>query len=384
MSSDLHSTESVKERISEYIGNWFGQPGKHYGIGYMLVVLLVCSLIGFVFYLLNLAESNIVTVYILGVLMISAQTTKMRYCFISAVLAILLFNWLYAEPRFTLFYYDPRHTVTMVLLLIMSMLVAFISQQIRRRTAEQAALAVKAESELLRLNLLRSLGHDLRTPLTSISGDAEILLTRGDVLRQDSKEELYHNIYDNAEWLTTMVENVLYVTRFENGTMEIDRQPIVLSDLISESLQYISKKKQEHIILLDPTEDILLVNVDPNMIVQMLVNLINNAIKHTQVGSTIWITERQEENWAVVEVADNGPGIANQEAIFNIFYSTASTELQPDEKRGMGLGLPLSKSIIEMHDGELYYKKNIPHGAIFGFQLPVERTEDLHDNNFGN
>ena len=167
---------SAQKRMLERISHRLVEPyqGRR-GMCFSLAVLLLCSLIGYGFFRLDLAESNIITVYMLGVLLVAMLTAQWRCWVISSVLAVLLFNCLYAEPRFTLFYYDPQHTVAMLLLLLASLSVGWLSSLYRSRMAEQAALNLRAESERLRVDLLRSVGHDLRTPLTGISGEAQLL-----------------------------------------------------------------------------------------------------------------------------------------------------------------------------------------------------------------
>ena len=372
------------QKINLFLTDWMGKKiSASHGFWFVLTVLAICTGAGYLFYLLNFAESNIVTIYILGVLIISARTMKTGYSIFSAIAGILLFNCLYAEPPFTLLYYDPRHTVTMIMLMVAALIVGYFSQQFQRRMEERAKLALEAESERLRINLLRSIGHDLRTPLTSISGDVQILLDKGDVLKNESRDQLYQEIYDNSEWLISVVENLLYVTRFDNGSMAIEKQPELLSDLLAESLKHINKKKDEHTFLFDIQNDLLFVNVDGHMIMQVIINILNNAIKHTQADSTIWITLKEQNGKAVLEIADNGPGVKDKgDRVFDLFYSKSN--MYPEEKLGFGLGLTLSKAIIEAHDGSIYYKNNVPQGAIFGFALPIERMEELDDNRAGN
>lgn len=365
-----------RQRITEMFDNLVDGnllAGQH-GLIFCLSVLLLCSSIGFVFYLCGISESNIITVYVVGVLTISILTNESIYWVGSSIVAVLLFNCLYAEPRFTLLYYDPQHTIAMLLLLLAAVSVGLLAQQFRRKMEEQSEMDRKADREVLRVNLLRSIGHDLRTPLTGISGDAEILISRGEQMSEDLRLSLYENIYDNSEWLIDMVENMLFVTRIdkESGSLPINKQPELLSELVDESLRHISKKSSQHTINCDCIEDMLMVNVDAHMIMQVITNIVNNAIKHTQVGSTINITTRRQDNQAVLEVADDGPGVSgDSDRVFEMFYSTGGTE--NGERRGMGLGLSLGKIIIEVHGGQIYYRPNQPKGAIFGFTLPIER-----------
>lgn len=363
-------------KYASRLGRRLLQVDAGYGFGFCLGVLFFCSLVGLIFYVCDLAESAIITVYILGSLLVAVLTDKTRYWTFSSVAAVLLFNCLYAEPRFTLLYYDPRHTVTMLMLLLASLLAGGLTQTFRRRMQDKTAADVAAQSERLRADLLRSVSHDLRTPLTGISGDAQILLSKGAEMSGETRTQLYQHIYDNSEWLISMVENILFVTRLDNANQEIGLQTELLAELVDEALQHVSKKSADHIITRQVEDEMQLVTVDANMIIRVIVNLVNNAIKHTQSGSHIIVSAFcRDEDTAVVEVADDGPGLGlAAERVFDMFYSTPGTEA--GEPHGMGLGLALCKSIVKAHGGEIYCHENMPHGAVFGFTLQTEKMED--------
>ena len=244
-----------------------------------------------------------------------------------------------------------------------------------REKAESALLALK---EQLRANLLRSISHDLRTPLTSISGNASNLLSNGDKFDDETKKQLYSDIYDDSLWLNNLVENLLSVTRIEEGKMNIRLQTELLDEVIAEALQHISRAKTEHRIVFRSSEEFMLVRVDARMIMQVVINMVDNAIKYTQKDSEITISTQKCKDKAVVRIADNGPGIPDEmkPLVFEMFYSGAKNIA--DSRRSLGLGLSLCKSIITAHDGELVLSDNVPHGAVFTFSLPIEEV-NLHE-----
>jgi len=244
-----------------------------------------------------------------------------------------------------------------------------------RNTAEKEEAKLQAESEKLRANLLRSISHDLRTPLTAISGNASILLSDSENLGTDARKQMYGDIYDDSVWLHNLVENLLAVTKIEEGRLELKTQPQLAEEIVSEAMQHISRKRSEHTITVTHEDELLLAQCDARLIVQTIINLVDNAIKYTPVGSHIEISTRWEESMAMFTVADDGPGIPDQEKkqIFQMFY-TGSTAVA-DSRRSLGLGLSLCKSIVTAHGGTISVSDNQPVGTVFTFTIPAGEVE---------
>lgn len=244
--------------------------------------------------------------------------------------------------------------------------------------AEKEEAAVLAKNEQLRANLLRSISHDLRTPLTSISGSADMLLTSEQSLSAEQRHQLYSDMYDDSLWLINLVENLLSVTKIEEGTMNLRFKPELLDDLVAEALRHINRKSAEHHISVRHSSEFIMVRVDARLIVQVIINLVDNAIKYTQKDSHIEIHIAQQGEKAIVEVSDDGPGISDNDKprIFDMFYTANVTVA--DSRRSLGLGLSLCKSIINAHNGEISVSDNVPHGTVFRFTLPTEEVT-LHE-----
>ncbi|WP_394924424.1 ATP-binding protein [uncultured Robinsoniella sp.] len=240
--------------------------------------------------------------------------------------------------------------------------------------AERKEAAVKLQQEQLRANLLRSISHDLRTPLTSISGNASVLIGNEDKISEVQRKKLYIDIYDDSMWLINLVENLLSVTRIDNGTMRLNMQAELLDEAITEALSHISRKAEEHYIEVKQEDDLQVARMDIKLIVQVFINLVDNAIKYTPPGSRITITTKSRGGSVQVEIADDGNGIPNEDKkrLFDMFY-TANNSVA-DGRRGMGLGLALCKSIITAHGGDLTIHDNMPHGTIFRFTLKAEEV----------
>ena len=235
------------------------------------------------------------------------------------------------------------------------------------KAKEEASMI--ARKEKLRANLLRTISHDLRTPLTSISGNACNLCNHYEMLDDETRKQIFSDIYDDSEWLIQLVENLLSVTRIENGEMKLNQSIEIMDDVIDEALKHIDRNKVEHDIEVCRPEELIIANIDAKLIIQVVINIVNNAIKYTQAGSVIKIEYGNKNDMVYVNISDNGPGMddAIKEHVFDMFY-TGQNEIA-DSKRSMGLGLALCKSVVEAHGGSIEVKDNIPCGCIFTFYL---------------
>ena len=238
---------------------------------------------------------------------------------------------------------------------------------------EKEKNAVMAKNEQLRADLLRAISHDLRTPLCSISGNADMLLGNSDRLDEATKHQIYSDIYDDSEWLTGVVENLLSITRLNDGRLKFKFTDQLLDEVIVESLRHISRKHDDYKIVTD-CEELVLARMDVRLIMQVLVNLIDNAIKYTPPGSVICIRGTKTDGKAQISVEDNGPGIPEEMKthIFEMFYTGKTTVA--DSHRSLGLGLALCHSIIEAHEGTLVLTDHNPHGCNFTFTLPLSEV----------
>ena len=235
---------------------------------------------------------------------------------------------------------------------------------------EKEKNAVMAKNEQLRADLLRAISHDLRTPLCSISGNADMLLGNSNRLDEATKHQIYSDIYDDSEWLTGVVENLLSITRLNDGRLKFKFTDQLLDEVIVESLRHISRKHDDYKIVTD-CEELVLARMDVRLIMQVLVNLVDNAIKYTPPGSVICIRGTKTDGKAQISVEDNGPGIPEEmkSHIFEMFYTGKTTVA--DSQRSLGLGLALCHSIIEAHEGTLVLTDHNPHGCNFTFTLPL-------------
>ena len=239
-----------------------------------------------------------------------------------------------------------------------------------RNAKEKELAAVLAKNEQLRANLLRAISHDLRTPLTSISGNASNLLSNYDKLDEETRVQVFADIFDDSQWLISLVENLLSVTRIEEGRMNFNMSVQLMDEVIDEAMKHINRKGAEHNIAVECRDELLLARMDAKLIIQVIINLVDNAIKYTPAGSDIKITAEKRSGYVSVHVADTGNGIPDhiKPRVFEMFY-TGDNKIA-DSRRSLGLGLALCKSIIHAHGGEITLTDNLPRGSIFTFTIP--------------
>lgn len=494
-----------------------------------LFILTIVTLLSFLLYNLGFKESNIITIYVLGVLIISAYTEGKLYGTISSFLSIIIFNYFFAEPRFNLKAYDAGYPVTFLIMFISATLTSSLTMRVKKQahqsaiqarstevlletsqklqqapdksniysvmgeqllkllnctvmiypvtnnsipyspitflssnedsiskyiTSDERAVAnwvlknnknagatthtlsgakclylsvrgqdtvyavvgiainkseldsykrnlliamlgefglsleketineikkeihVQAKQEQLRSNLLRAISHDLRTPLTSILGNVGFLIGNEGMLNKDKINELYLDIYDDSKWLINLVENILSVTRLDNGSVSIKLEPELLDEVILEALKHINRRCSEYNITVDLSDDFLMANMDSKLIIQVIINIVDNAIKYTPPGTNIKISARPyTEDRLVIEISDTGNGISDTDKIkiFDMFFTSSNNT--GDNRRGLGLGLSLCQSIINAHGGDIWVRDNNPKGTIFSFTLKSKEVK---------
>ena len=243
-----------------------------------------------------------------------------------------------------------------------------------RTAREKEETMVLAENERLRANLLRAVSHDLRTPLTSIMGNADSLITCGDTLDAETRNQLYSDIYQDAQWLNGMVENLLSASRMNEGKLNLNMTTELMDDMISEAVDHLGRQLQKYRVERNRTEELLFVKADARLIVQVVINLLDNAMKYAPEGSTIRIDTTTRGGSVAVRIADEGPGVPDdqKELIFDLFYSSGNPT--GDSRRGLGIGLALCQSIIRAHGGTISVSDHEPHGAVFEFMLPRDEV----------
>ena len=343
-----------------------------------LLILAAGTAIGNLFWQSAFTKANIISVYVLGTLLTSLFTRSYFCGVLSSVASVLLFNFFFTEPRLTLHAYEKGYPITIAIMLIVSIITVTLSIQNIRNIEEKERAALLAKNEQLRADLLRAISHDLRTPLTSISGNAANLLANDDKLEPEARQQIFLDIYDDSIWLINLVENLLSITRIEDGRMNLRLSTELVGEVIEEALRHTNRKSSEHTIRVDLPDELLLARMDARLIVQVLINLVDNAVKYTPAGSAITVSARAVDGFAALSVVDDGPGIAPEirPHVFEMFYT--GEHKVADSRRSLGLGLALCKAIVDAHGGTITLTDNPPHGCNFAFTVPLGEVT-LHE-----
>lgn len=237
---------------------------------------------------------------------------------------------------------------------------------------EREKIKITMESERLKSTLLRSVSHDLRTPLTGIVGASELILDSYDNLDTKSIKKLVSDIKEESIWLINSVQNILDMTRISEGKLTVNKDYEAVDDLINQALTHVPHLTTSGRLHVSAPEDIILVMVDGRLMVQVLVNLLDNAYKHSGEDTQIFLRAYQDGNNVIFEVADNGIGIDSKirDTLFDGFVT--HNKNIADGSRGVGLGLAICKAIVTAHNGIITVSNQVTGGAIFKMSLPIE------------
>lgn len=476
--------------------------------GVSFAVLAAATGLGYLFTKLGFSNSNIIMTYLLGVLVIAVFTSRRSYSLVSSAAAVLLFNYLFVKPTFSLIAVEAGYPVTFLVMLVAAFTVGTLTirlkenarqsaqlsyrteiisdtdrmlAQVREKSAiqevcllqsekllrlpvklhdaaeadeaeaarwvwenrspagpgfdafpesrevyfplsagerlfgvleigadgkplepqetrvlrsvlgecalalenernasEKEAAALRMQNERLRSNLLRSISHDLRTPLTAISGIASNLLAGEDRFDAETRQGLYRDIHEDSVWLIRLVENLLASTRIEEGSIRLKRTTAFADELIAEAVRHVRPEEHGRTVTVPVSEELLAVNADAGLAVQVLVNLLNNAITYSPAGAEIRAEAERDGGFIRFSVSNRGSRVPDGEKarLFEMFY--VGSRDRSDGRRGLGLGLALCRSIVEAHGGAIGAEDFPPDGTVFRFTLPAEEVT-IHD-----
>jgi two-component system sensor histidine kinase KdpD len=237
---------------------------------------------------------------------------------------------------------------------------------------EKQRVLLQIESERLRSSLFQSVSHDLRTPLAIINGTCSSLLEEGDQYDGDTRTKLLSVVLDETRWLTQLVDNLLNISKIESGVSPVMKQWVPLEEVVGSSIARIEKHWPGGRVFTRIPEEMFIVSIDPVLVEQVLVNLLDNALKYAPEVSPVEIDIARDSREVTVSVLDRGPGIADgdKEAVFDKFYRTR--EARTSGRRGAGIGLAICKSIVEAHHGSIGVRDREGGGSVFWFTLPIE------------
>ena len=237
---------------------------------------------------------------------------------------------------------------------------------------KQRKILVESEKEKMRSNLLRAISHDLRTPLTSILGASSAILENKDQLDAQTHDKLIDDIREDSQWLIRMVENLLSVTRISEGDATVRKSPEAAEEIVADAIARVKSRFPKQTVQVRVPDEFLLVPMDATLIEQVIINLLENAIKHSGKDAPIELTVTREENFAVFEVRDHGKGISQADIPYLFEGYEVRGQRSSDSSRGMGIGLSICNSIVRAHGGKITVTNKQSGGASFTFTLPID------------
>lgn len=308
----------------------------------------------------------------LGVFVVSLITKGYVYGIVASLISVLALNYAFTFPYFKFNFTIPENLVSAVVMLIITTISSTLITRVRRAEI----LKVESEKEKLRANLLRAVSHDLRTPLTTIYGSSAGITDNFDSLDRAEIIELAQGIKEDSQWLITMVENLLSVTKINGQGLAIKKTPIMLEELIDTALVKFKSSHNDINVDVDIPEEFIFIPMDPVLIGQVIMNILDNAVRHGECVTRIIIKVRSIGDRAIFEISNDGSEIPKEiiDEIFTGYYEKKDKPV--DSKDGMGIGLSVCYSIIKAHGGDISAENLKPKGCCFRFWLGLEANEN--------
>ena len=267
-------------------------------------------------------------IFVLGVFLVSWRTQGYSFGVAASLISVLAVNWAFTYPYWAFDLISPECISSAVVMLI----VATMTGALTTRLKQQEKLKAEAETERMRGNLLRAVSHDLRTPLTSIYGSCSAMIENFDSIPQDKQLNLLKDMQSDAQWLNRMVENLLSVTRVDADKVRLSKHSVVLEELIDALLVKFHKHYPDKTVQVSIPEDFVSIPMDPVLIEQVLMNLLENAVFHARGMRNLWLRVEIKNNQAMFSVEDDGCGISN-ERMEHLFTGLLNSEAPADSAR---------------------------------------------------
>lgn len=353
-------------------------PVKKQVRSFLLFVLIICAALGISFLLARVDNDNnpfAMAIFILAVAVIARLTEGYLWGIAASVAGTLCVNYFFTYPFWSFDITYPGYPLTMAAMLIVSILISTLTTQIKK----QEQLRFEIEREKMHANLLRAIAHDIRTPLASILGASSALQEQK--LSPEDQVSLINSIHRDAQWLVRVTENLLSVTRFSGKEMSLKKEDEVLEEIIGSAILKYHQMPLSLPVKAETPEEIIMVPADAVLLEQVLINLFDNVSAHAEGATQIWLYAALTENRVVISVEDDGKGIPDA-MLPHILDGTIqqTNRLRSDDRRSMGIGLSVCRSIIRAHGGELSAGRSHHGGAAFSFYLPCKEENNANES----
>jgi two-component system sensor histidine kinase KdpD len=339
-----------------------------YNIAITVVTLLAAFIICLVLNRFIDAKSIIPAIFSLAVFLIARYTDAYVYGVIASLISVLAVNYAFTFPYMAFGFTLVDDIVTAAVMLAITIMTSTLITQIKK----QKNLRLDSEKEKMRANLLRAISHDLRTPLTTIYGSSDVLLSNKDKISPERQEELLTGIRDDSQWLIRMVENLLSVTKMDSEQgVRLKKVPVVLEELIDTVIVKFNRRHPDFQIRINIPDEFISIPMDSVLIEQVLLNLLENAVQHATGMTHLTLQVLVRKQHILFRIKDDGCGI-EEFTIASLFDGSVSSMTVGDHTRGMGIGLPVCATIVAAHQGKIGAFNRKKGGCCFWFTLPLE------------
>jgi len=324
----------------------------------------------------HFADSNVLMFYLLAVLFVATRSSRSAAIFAS-ILAVATFDFCFVPPYLTFVVADSQYLWTFAVMLITALVISTLTHRARIQAQAAREAWERAEAEFLRNTLLSGVSHDLRTPLSAITGAASTLTEAGENLPAADRAAMLETISSEADRMERLINNLLEMTRLESGTVAFKKEWQPLAEVVGTALHHVGKRLADRPVKIDLSARLPLVHVDSVAFEQVLVNLLDNAVEHTPPSSPIEIAGAAVNGHVTLSIADHGPGLPKgaESRLFEKFFRAHGGQT----RRGIGLGLAICKTIVEGHGGTITAENRPGGGAVFNIALPQSQLPPKMD-----
>lgn len=340
----------------------------------VIILMVIATLFAVLFFRYSKNSTSVAIIYVLAVMLVAKYTTGYIPGMAASLIGVICVNYVFTFPYMYLNFTLDGYPVTFLGMTVVSGITSAMTTKTKRQNEilrENEKLIMEAEKETMRANLLRAVSHDLRTPLTSIIGMAQVYNESQEFLTEKEKREMVKNIQEDAEWLLNMVENLLSVTRIRMTDAKVNTSQELLEEVISGAVQRLRKRLPDIRLHVRVPDEVLMVPMDPMLISQVLINLLENAYYHSKSEEALELFVKKQEACVEFHIRDYGVGIDPKRLSTLFDGSGMDDNSSGDSHKGMGIGLTICKTIVRAHDGEIW-ACNKDRGAEFVFTLPLK------------
>ena len=303
--------------------------------------------------------------FILAVALVARLTDGYLWGIAASLVGTFCVNYMFTYPFWQFDVTLTGYPLTFLMMLVVSIIISALTTQIKR----QEQLRFEMEREKMHANLLRAIAHDIRTPLAAIMGASSALKAQS--LDGADRDALLEGINRDAQWLVRVTENLLSVTRFTGGDVALAKTDEVLEEIVGSAILKYRRAPDALPVHVEQPERILIVPMDATLIEQVLINLFDNVSAHGRTATQIWLSVWHRPGRVVLKVEDDGVGIPTH-LLAGLLDGSVHRGIQerPDDRRSMGIGLSVCRTIVRAHGGDMKLGHSARGGAAVSFYLP--------------